>query len=176
MQTLLAISILSFLGVVWVAIAFAKHIKRGPRPKLSIVPATRSTLPRPDFKQHLFAAPEIAALSPAAPRIALTPEAPVQRTRIAELNQSVRDIAANKQWSMPPQPTRAQRTIVHRVEPPKSMLVPNTDLRKPPQPTRHGNMELLDPTYFNKDMGDLTDPYQPPRLHANGRMKASSNY
>ena len=31
-------------------------------------------------------------------------------------------------------------------------------MRKPPQSARYGRMELLDPAYFNKDLGDLTDP------------------
>ena len=43
--------------------------------------------------------------------------------------------------------------------------------RKSPQPARYGPMELLDSAYFNKDMGDLTDPYQPPRLRANDRSQ-----
>jgi hypothetical protein len=35
-------------------------------------------------------------------------------------------------------------------------------------------MELLDPTYFNKDMGGLTDPNRPPRISANVRRKPAS--
>jgi len=30
-------------------------------------------------------------------------------------------------------------------------------------------MERLDWAYFNKDLGDLTDPYQTPRIRANSR-------
>ena len=194
MQLLFAISVFSFLVVVWAAIAFARHIKAGPAPELSIVPAKR------DFKHHLLAAHESVAQEPATqapivreatipeetlnlapeplqprkpipePPASFTPELSVSRTRHNDLNQSARDIAANKQWILPPHAMRTQRPGV-TLQSAARKTAPNTVLRKPPQPVRQGTMELLDPAYFNKDMGDLSDPYQPPRLSANDRNK-----
>ena len=146
MKILFAISVLCFLGILWAAIALARHIKSSRlrhESDLTIVPS------QPDFKHHLFSASEAAAI-----------------TRPNPIHQSVRDITANKQWTLPPQPARMRRPPTQRDEP---VRIPTA--RKSPQPARYGPMELLDSAYFNKDMGDLTDPYQPPRLRANDRSQ-----
>jgi hypothetical protein len=71
---------------------------------------------------------------------------------------------------MPPKPGLPRRRTIQFVEPSEKIQ----EMRKPPQPARHGAMALLDPVYFNKDAGDLTDPYQPPRVRANDGNKAIS--
>lgn len=147
MQILFAISVLCFLGILWAAIALARHIRSS---RLRDDP----DVSQPDFKHHLFSASE--GLS--------THDAMSRRNPI---HQSVRDITANKQWTLPPQPVRMRRPPTQRDEP---VRIPLT--RKSPQPARYGPMELLDSAYFNKDMGDLTDPYQPHRLRANDRSQA----
>jgi hypothetical protein len=141
MQILFAISVLCFLGILWAAIALARHIRSS---RLRDDPGVS----QPDFKHHLFSASE-------------TPSAIIRPNPI---HQSVHDITANKQWSLPPQPARMRRPPTQRDEPVRIA-------RKSPQPARYGPMELLDSAYFNKDMGDLTDPYQPPRLRANDRSQ-----
>ena len=146
MQILFAISVLCFFGILWAAIALARHIRSIQSQNLSGISL------QPDFKHHLFSAPETF------PSIH-TP-----------LHQSVRDITANKQWTLPPQPVRMRRSSGWGVEPARIAPV----VRKSPQPARYGPMELLDSAYFNKDMGDLTDPYQPPRLRANDRNRQGS--
>ena len=204
MQILFAISVLSFFGIVWAALAFARHIKAGQlrnrTESLSVVPA------RQDFKHHLLNAPVSNSPAISAPvfnapvvnapafnapvpvmpvsvmhriqtaptRTTFIPEiAPVLRSRGMELRQSAKDITARKQWSMPTQSARPQRRTwlarTAQTEPAKSLA-----LRKPPLPTRHGTMERLDPAYFNKDLGDLTDPYQPTPVRVNERRPSSS--
>ena len=143
MQILFAISVLCFLGILWAAIALARHI-RSSRLR------DDSDVSQPDFKHHLFSASETAAI-----------------TRPNPIQQSVRDITANKQWTLPPQPARMRRPPTQRDEPVRIT-------RKSPQPARYGPMELLDSAYFNKDMGDLTDPYQPPQLRVNDRNQPGS--
>jgi hypothetical protein len=151
MQILFVISVLCFFGILWAAIALARHIKSSRLPDSSDI----STVPsQPDFKQHLFSAPETLS----------TPDAV---TRPNSIHQSVHDITANKHWTLPPQPIRMRRFPVQRDEP--ARIAPTT--RKSPQTARYGPMELLDSAYFNKDMGDLTDPYQPPRIRANDRSQ-----
>lgn len=152
MQILFAISALCFIGILCAAFALAHHIKSTRIQDLSDIPS------RPDFKHHLLSTPE--TFHSISTRIPSTP-----------IQQSVHDITANKQWTLPPQPVRMRRSPVQRVHPDKTA----TAARKSPQPARYGPMELLDSAYFNKDMGDLTDPYQPPaRLSANGRNKSTS--
>jgi hypothetical protein len=155
MQILFAISVLCFAGILWAAIALARRIKASQLrdlSDLSIVPS------QPDFKQHLFASSET-----------VTTFNPI-RTRPTSIHQSVSDITANKQWTLRPQPIRIHRPATRPVEPARTA----PPARKSPQPARHGPMELLDRAYFNKDMGDLTDPYQPPPLRANGRTLGST--
>jgi hypothetical protein len=149
MQILFAISVLCFVGILLAAIALARHIRSSRLRResdLSIVP---------DFKQHLFSASEGSATHGAI-------------TRPNPIHQSVSDITANKQWTLPPQPIRMRRPPS---PPDQPVRIPPTG-RKSPQPARYGPMELLDSAYFNKDMGDLTDPYQPPRLRANDRNQS----
>jgi hypothetical protein len=148
MQILFAISALCFIGILCAAIALARHIRSSRLRRdsdLSIVP---------DFKQHLFSASEVSSTHGAL-------------TRPNPIHQSVSDITANKQWTLPPQPIRMRRTPTPPEQPVRIAPTP----RKSPQPARYGPMELIDSAYFNKDMGDLTDPYQPPRLRANDRSQ-----
>jgi hypothetical protein len=151
MQILFVISVLCFVGILCAAIALARHIRSSrlrPDSDLSIVPS------QSDFKQHLFSASEDSSTHAAI-------------TRPNPIHQSVSDITANKQWTLPPQPARMRRPT----SPPEQPVRIAPAARKSPQPARYGPMELLDSAYFNKDMGDLTDPYQPPRLRANDRSQ-----
>jgi hypothetical protein len=182
MQILFAISVFCFLGIVWAAIALARHIKFGQQQNLSIVPAQSDLqhrlLPAHETAQELPPASKIVpdeppARRPVAPQVELTPAVSVPRTRHTDLNQSVHDIAANKQWILPPHAIHMQRLAIYRAQPVRPESSSNTIQRKPPQPARHGTMELLDPAYFSKDLGDLTDPYQPPRTVSNDRRKSA---
>lgn len=137
MQILFAISILCFLAVLWAALAFARHIKRAARRNAPPAVATQS------FSQ-VFAA---AAADPS----------PSPRTRAPQPQQSAHDISAGKHWDMPPKLSVLRRRTLTPIQQP----APET--RKPPQSARHGKLTLLDPAYFNKDAGDLTDPHQSPR-------------
>ena len=164
MQILFAISVLCFVGVVWAAIAFARHIKAGQHQNLSFVPS------KADFRHQLLEATHRSSAGEGfqgrAPILTThIGQSASVHTRSSNLNQSVHDIGANKQWLMPPQPTRAPRHHTYSAPPEGSRFTATTP-RKPPQPTRHGTMELLGPAYFNKDLGDLTDPYQPSRFTA----------
>lgn len=155
MLILYAISILTFFAVLWAALAFARHIKsksysKSEQQKLSIVP--RQT----EFRQHLYSA-----------AVTETPQ-----IRHNDLHQSVRDITANKSWNMPPKSTQAKRSVVQL---PRIGSPSRQSTRKPPQAARHGAMAFIDPAYFNKDSGDLTDPYQPPRIRSNEARETISS-
>jgi hypothetical protein len=52
---------------------------------------------------------------------------------------------------------------------------PVFERRKPPQATRPGVEERLDWAYFNKDYGDLRDPYPSRRFRARPDAKSTSN-
>jgi hypothetical protein len=189
MQTLLAISILCFLGILWAALALAREIKASQVRSLSFAPTL------PDFKHHLLAvipdplthtglltvesspiaSPPTQPTGNTVPIIRPTAKTapPTLRTRMYGLNQSVHDIAANKQWILPSHPVRTMRLPVQRIGRSRTTesALPLLTSRKPPQPASHtGVVHRLDPAYFNKDLGDLTDPYQPsPRLRATER-------
>jgi hypothetical protein len=46
--------------------------------------------------------------------------------------------------------------------------------RKGPQASHRGTSERIDWAYFNKDLGDLTDPYETRRIRANSGNKATA--
>jgi hypothetical protein len=156
MQILFAISVLCFAGILWAVLALARHIKAS-QVRSAISPSQR------DFKDHLFST---------IPRI--VPEDFLPASRVARqsvLNQSVHDIAANKEWALPAQAIHMDRLMGRTTEPVAASV---STMRKPPLPARHGRMELLDPAYFNKDMGDLTDP-QPNNVRVNDRTRSNSS-
>lgn len=51
----------------------------------------------------------------------------------------------------------------------------NPERPKPPQPTHFGGRERLDWAYFNKDLGDLSDPYEPPRFTGTANARPATN-
>ena len=161
MQILFAISVLCFAGVLWAALAFARHVKASHSRGRVAAPS------QPDFKERLLSIIE------ATPPMQIVPERVSETTRSTRqtvLQQSVHEITANKQWALPPQAVHMDRLPVRAIGASESL----SGMRKPPQPARHGRMELLDPAYFNKDLGDLTDP-QPSNLRVNDRSRSNSS-
>jgi hypothetical protein len=147
MQTLFAISIVSFLAIVWAGIAVARHIRA--RRELDRASSPR----RIDFAQHLVSAVE--------------DESPVEPRRVPY--QTLRDITARKSWNQPPEGVTVPPSREVRSELRQSVPEQLPAKRKPPQTAHRAASERLDWAYFNKDMGDLTDRYQTPGLRANAR-------
>ena len=149
MQILFAISAFCFAGVLWAVFAIARQVRANRLRNSPDAPLQQ------DFRHHILFAPETA----------MTFEAGVRQARQDSLRQSVKDITVNKQWILPPRAVRTRRAslLPFRVSEPRSY--------RAPQPARYGPMELLDRAYFSNDMGDLTDPYQPPPSRANNRSR-----
>lgn len=103
-----------------------------------------------DFSQHFFQALENYDAHPP------------QMVR----QQSVKEITANKTWNSP------SKLIEIAPAAGKSALLGK---RKAPQPARPAAEERLDWAYFNKDFGDLTNPYQPHRVRVRSSAKSTSN-
>jgi hypothetical protein len=146
MQILFIISILCFLVLVWAGIAIARHIHLGHKR------GATSTSSQTSFAQHLITAVEDGATR--SPR-------PVPQ-------QTVKDVAARKSWNSSPAPVQIKPA--HDSDTPSPMQ----GKRKSPQASHYDAPERLDWEYFNKDAGDLTDPYQPQRLRANSGINATS--
>ena len=127
---LFAISIVSFLALIGAVAAIVHHIRSNDG--LSRYPAP----PRPSFGEHLHAAAEYGAVR--SPR--LVP------------HQTVQGITAKKSWNTP-----SQTVEIH----PDAEHSPVFGRRKSPQSVQAAAMgsERADWTHFNKDFGDLTDPY-----------------
>jgi|SRR5215469_1304340 len=105
--------------------------------------------PQPDFSQHLFRATEN--------RDVRLP----QEVRF----QSVKEIAANKTWNAPSK----------LVEIPPAPGQISLGKRKGPQSARPETGERLDWAYFNKDYGDLSDPYESRPVRAKSGAKSTLN-
>jgi len=154
MQILFSISVFCFAGVLWAVFAIARQVKAN---RLRSAPKPAVQL---DFGHILFA-----------PEPSVTFETGLRQTRQDTLRQSVRDISINKRWILPPRAVRTRRAslLPFRISEPRT--------HRAPQPARYGPMELLDRAYFNKDMGDLTDPYQPlPSRAHDRRPRPSARY
>jgi len=146
MQILFAISIVCFIALVWAMVAIARHIAAGHKDGQTLL------RPHGDFAHHLFAATENRE----------------SRSPRAVRPQTMQDVAARKRWNSSPAPIEIHPTNEQSVSP---FL---QGLRKSPQTSHHGAPERLDWAYFNKDAGDLTDPYQTRRFRANSGARATS--
>jgi hypothetical protein len=80
----------------------------------------------------------------------------------------MRDVTARKGWNAPPASIEIHPTYE------QGSAASVQGQRKSPQTSRHGDTERLDWAYFNKDAGDLTDPYQTRRFGGNSGAKATS--
>lgn len=145
MQTLFAISVVCFLALVWAGIAVARHIRNGHKLNASDVQS--------GFAQHLFQA---------------SAETTLTEPRSVRL-QNIRDITAKKSWNQPPEVITVRPSPELRLNPDPFAAESFDGKRKSPQPSHQSGSERLDWAYFNKDFGDLTDPYETPRLRANSR-------
>jgi hypothetical protein len=146
MQILFAISIVCFIALVWAGIAMARHIAAGHKGGRTPMQS------HGDFAHHLFAATENREM----------------RQPRAVHPQTVRDVAARKGWNSSPASIE-----IHPAN--EQSATPSVQRRrKSPQTSHHGTPERLDWAYFNKDAGDLTDPYQTRRFRANSGARATS--
>jgi hypothetical protein len=154
MQMLLAISILCFIALVWAGIALARHIRASSQPDRNT-----SFMPRIDFAQHLFNAIEN--------------ERSLQPRKVR--SQTLQDITAQKSWNQTPEGVAVRSN--HELHPShelRSELPPSAAEQlqvkcKPPQTSHRVGSERLDWASFNKDLGDLTGPYQTPSRRVNAR-------
>jgi hypothetical protein len=145
MQILFIISIVCFVALVWAGVAIARHIAAGPK-------GTMKPLQR-DFAHHLFAATE---------------NRETRRPR-AVPPQTMRDVAARKSWNS----SSPASIEIHPTD--EQSAAPSVQgRRKSSKTSHHGTPERLDWAYFNKDAGDLTDPYQTRRFRANSGASATS--
>lgn len=144
MQILFAISMVSFLVLALAGVAIVRHVRASHRRSKAT-----SLQPQQPFSQHLFSAAQARDLGlPQAVR-----------------HQSVKEIAANKIWNSPSAlveiaPADGQLTMIGR--------------RKSPQSAHPATEQRLDWEYFNKDYGDLSDPYQTRRVRARSGAKPTS--
>jgi hypothetical protein len=158
MYILFAISAFCFFALLLAAVAIARHVRSNREAGRKPFPSQR------DFAEHLFAA------------------ANDQNSRMprTQPQQTVRQVLAKKSWNQPrpevvtirpdsdPQLAYNQRAVESfggRIEP----------SRKPPQTAHQKEWRRLDWAYFNKDLGDLSDPYQTPRLRANSGDRSTSS-
>ncbi len=166
LQILLAITIICVLALIWVTLAIARHISASrnagrwnsddipsivPHSNLYQAPQPKAIERRlPEFKQELITASKIEV-----------------RVWQREVHQSVQEISANKSWTMPPRPLKPR--LLTREQVFQSIMTGGqTETNsKPPQASRRGLMQRLEKAYFNKDAGDLTDPYELPRTGTN---------
>jgi len=82
---------------------------------------------------------------------------------------------ASKSWNQPPDLITLRPDPESQRVPDEPAIDPEFGARKLPQSSYRIGSERLDWAYFNKDLGDLTDPYEIPRLRANSRDNPTSS-
>jgi hypothetical protein len=155
MHTLFAISVLSLFVLLMAGVAIARHIRIGR--------SVSSPQREREFADHLFAAAKGRSVS----------ETVVRRARSVPA-QTIKEIMAGKSWNQPPEIVTLRPDPEAHKAYDQTLSEPVQGQRKSPQPAHRRDGERLDWGYFNKDLGDLTDPYQTPRLRANSRDRATS--
>jgi hypothetical protein len=157
MYILYAISAFCFLALLLAAIAIARHVR-----------SNRETGGNPlhsqhDFEQHLVTATKD------------------QNSRIPRNapQQTVKDVLAKKSWNQ-----RRPEVVTIRPDPDAQLAFEQRAVesfagriessRKPPQSAHQREWKRIDWAYFNKDLGDLSDPYQAPRFQANSGDRSIS--
>jgi hypothetical protein len=147
MQILFATSIICFLVLVWAGIAVVRRIRASRESDRT------SSLQRDDFAQHLFKVIE--------------EENPIKSRTIP--HQTFRDITARKSWNQPPGSITVHPGHELRAQFYQAATEPAPTKAPLPQSSHRMGSERLDWAYFNKDMGDLTDPYLTPSLRVRSR-------
>jgi hypothetical protein len=152
MQTLIAISIFSFLAIFLAGVAIARNI-RAARKRITIFPQQHS-----DFAQHLISATEGKNLS----RSRAVPE------------QTLQQVMSNKSWNQPHE-TMALRPTA-KLQTSYDRNIHQTTTRKPEaaQSSQRAVSKRLDLPNFDGDLRDQIYPYQTSRLQAISRDKAPS--
>ncbi len=145
MVILFAISMASFFALFAAAIAALRHVQRT---------AVEVAAPLPRRAATLYTFPDHS-----------TP--PQSERSITPPHQTVADISPRKtpDWGFMAPPSRTHRPWRPPV-PTAAAATPARLARKGPHNSHFGRGERLDWAYFNKDLGDLRDPYQasgPPR-------------
>lgn len=156
MNTLFAISALCFFALLLAAIAITRLVRSSSRLN------RRSTHPRHDFSQHLFAAANDQN----------------SRTPSNLTHQTVKDVMAKKSWNQPTETVTLQPDSQSELASVQIAADSATgrleSTRKPPQSYRHKEWKRRESASFKKDRGRLIEPNQAPRLPANSTEKSIS--
>jgi len=143
MKILYAISVANFVLLLWVAFALSRHVRRTRSE--SALPTSEPAVPHPLQlrREH--------ATEPDVERKPILPERRTQPDR----RQSHESLYARY--------IAEQHAVMTGTNGPVGIVPDFSQSRK----IRYATMGRLDPAYFNKDAGDLTDPEAPPRPRAN---------
>ncbi len=141
MVILFAISMISFFALFAASIAALKHVQR--------TAVEVSSAPAPRGVGTLYSFP---GTPPESARPNLSP------------HQTIADISPRKtpDWRFMAPPSRTHRPWRPPVT--AGAATPHRPARKGPHNSHFGRGERLDWAYFNKDLGDLRDPYEAGRL------------
>ena len=171
MRTLFAISMLCFFSLLAAVLALVRKVVQSQR-----LLARRGLEPRETgrtrthLQPHLFEDTDSPPYGQSSLQHSIT-----GRVAFSELTlrpapeQSVQDLAPGKSpdW----------RFMVHSGDEPLRDGNSTIDPARPkgPQATHFGTHERSDWAYFNKDLGDLSDPYEPPRFTGTSNPRPGTN-
>jgi hypothetical protein len=178
MAILFAISVAAFFALIWASVSIARHIRRARRRRWRASAVTQSaTWGGSESTSPLTDAP---ALAVKAEQISAPPPPPIPTQTAASESLAIRfplssqrrsaessaaQAVATPSLTPPAEPVGASQALPSETGP-ASPPGATSAVRRPPvsvaAPTNSGSR--TDWAYFNKDMGDLTDPVPSPRF------------
>lgn len=175
MRILFAMSMGSFLAVLWVMLSVARRLRAKRRDK---IPALAGSAPREFFEAGEYRTPRSLRLVQNTPRLPLAeilfdaPAAAPGRVQAMPAKAAVSlfgvkmdvvplsaPIASTKEQGNAPSPAAEPRLAsIHRFPKPSANRLQSAASKKSPQPER-STLRRLDLSRFGEHTGDLTDPY-----------------
>ena len=171
MRILFAITALCLFVLIWAGVAIRRHIRAAARERAErkeqtpALQAVEAEL-RNQLRTERTEAGYFGSISDP------QPGRHISRTRQAVRDSAIREAAVENvpvvevTYAAPeplPEPVHTAE-----VTEPTAQAAP-TESRKPPISINGGKVERMDWAHFNKDLGDLSDPYQVPRTNARNR-------
>jgi len=160
MRVLFAITAVCLLALIGAGLAIRRHILDAARARRNEeAPGTDLQAMEAELKRELHTTQTQKGFFGGAPENLADPRPGRSMPRFVKPASTIRPAYV-------PAPASPAPPVAHETAPEQST---DSDLRKPPASSQGDKTERPDWQHFNKDFGDLSDPYQPRRSVGNAR-------
>jgi hypothetical protein len=168
MQILFAITVLCMIVLLWAGLAIRRHIAVSARQR-----AERQERPPAKAVIEVELKHELRTAKAEKGFFGSISDPQPGRNTISRTRQAVRESAIREAvTAVPIFAAPASETVKQTEAPQRTEAATDSvpaEFRKPPIAIHNSGFERLDMAHFNKDLGDLSDPYQIPRTASRNR-------